>query len=224
MAIKKDTLHPDGQPEVDIYPKTSVDQVEGLSDKLDNIDSKKMSVFNAEKSLLMAPSSGNTPSAIKCSSSRIANSVPIRDNNMTFKVGTPVDIRDVANKEYVDSVKEYVDGIVKKLYVHRVTFTYQEDGNNTRNFKYNVITTSSSPITNVYGASRYIDNQLALYDGSETDYGDAFGFASLKLNRFEQVTINAIYVYIHQPLELSLFSETVYVNDFKTTDNVSELI
>lgn len=35
MDIKKDTLHPEGQPEVDIYPKTSVDQVEGLSTELD---------------------------------------------------------------------------------------------------------------------------------------------------------------------------------------------
>ena len=217
--IKKDILHPDGQPEVDIYPKTSVDQVEGLSTELNN----KMNSVNSGKGILVAPVSGNTPSTVNYTSARTVGSIPIRDDNMTFKVGSPVDYRDVANKEYVDGVKEYVDGIVKKLYVHRVTITHQEDGNNTRNFKYNVITTSSSPITNVYGLSRYIENQLALYEGSETDYGDAFGCAGLYLNEYGQVIIKAIYVYINQPLELLRYSETVDALDLSVTDNVSAL-
>lgn len=216
--IKKDTLHPDGQPEVDIYPKTSVDQVEGLSTELDN----KMNSVNSEKSILVAPVSGNTPSTVHYTSVRTVGSIPIRDDNMTFKVGSPVDYRDVANKEYVDGVKKYVDGIVKKLYVHRVTITYQ-NGNNIRNFKYNIITTSSASITNVYGLSRYIENQLALYEGSETDYGDEFGCAGLSLNSYGQVIIKAFYVYMNQPVELVIYSKTIDIDDFSVTDNVSAL-
>lgn len=33
--IKKTTLHPDNQPNVDLYPKTSADQVEGLNTEID---------------------------------------------------------------------------------------------------------------------------------------------------------------------------------------------
>jgi hypothetical protein len=37
-TIKKDTLHPDGGPEIDIYPKTSIDQVENLQANLDALN------------------------------------------------------------------------------------------------------------------------------------------------------------------------------------------
>lgn len=37
-TIKKDTLHPEGEPEVDIYPKTSIDQVENLQANLDALN------------------------------------------------------------------------------------------------------------------------------------------------------------------------------------------
>ena len=38
MAIKKDTLHPEGEVGVDIYPKTSIDQVENLQANLDALN------------------------------------------------------------------------------------------------------------------------------------------------------------------------------------------
>ena len=38
MAIKKDTLHPEGEAGVDIYPKTSIDQVENLQANLDALN------------------------------------------------------------------------------------------------------------------------------------------------------------------------------------------
>lgn len=38
MAIKKDTLHPEDEPEIDIYPKTSIDQVENLQANLDALN------------------------------------------------------------------------------------------------------------------------------------------------------------------------------------------
>lgn len=37
-TIKKDTLHPEGEPEIDIYPKTSIDQVENLQANLDALN------------------------------------------------------------------------------------------------------------------------------------------------------------------------------------------
>lgn len=37
-TIKKDTLHPENEPEVDIYPKTSIDQVENLQANLDALN------------------------------------------------------------------------------------------------------------------------------------------------------------------------------------------
>lgn len=37
-TIKKDTLHPENEPEVDIYPKTSIDQVENLQANLDTLN------------------------------------------------------------------------------------------------------------------------------------------------------------------------------------------
>lgn len=38
--IKKTTLHPDNQPNTDLYPKTSADQVEGLSDIIGTLNVK----------------------------------------------------------------------------------------------------------------------------------------------------------------------------------------
>ena len=38
MTIKKDTLHPENESEVDIYPKTSIDQVENLQANLDALN------------------------------------------------------------------------------------------------------------------------------------------------------------------------------------------
>lgn len=35
--VQKTTLHPDNFPDIDLYPKTSVDQVDGLQEKIDNI-------------------------------------------------------------------------------------------------------------------------------------------------------------------------------------------
>lgn len=37
-TIKKDTLHPENEPKVDIYPKTSIDQVENLQANLDALN------------------------------------------------------------------------------------------------------------------------------------------------------------------------------------------
>lgn len=38
--IKKTTLHPDNQPNTDLYPKTSTDQIEGLNDIIGTLNAK----------------------------------------------------------------------------------------------------------------------------------------------------------------------------------------
>ena len=63
MAIKKDTLHPENEPEVDIYPKTSIDQVENLQANLDALNGD---IANANGEI-----------------SSISNRVNIVENNIT---------------------------------------------------------------------------------------------------------------------------------------------
>lgn len=70
MTIKKDTLHPENEPEVDIYPKTSIDQVENLQANLDALNGDIANV-NGE----IANISTNVET--------IANRVEIAENSIT---------------------------------------------------------------------------------------------------------------------------------------------
>lgn len=70
MAIKKDTLHPEGEAGVDIYPKTSIDQVENLQANLDALNGDIANV-NGE----IANISANVET--------IANRVDIAENSIT---------------------------------------------------------------------------------------------------------------------------------------------
>jgi hypothetical protein len=69
-TIKKDTLHPENEPEVDIYPKTSIDQVENLQANLDALNGDIANV-NGE----IANISTNVET--------IANRVEIAENSIT---------------------------------------------------------------------------------------------------------------------------------------------
>lgn len=69
-TIKKDTLHPEGEPEIDIYPKTSIDQVENLQANLDALNGDIANV-NGE----IANISTNVET--------IANRVEITENSIT---------------------------------------------------------------------------------------------------------------------------------------------
>lgn len=69
-TIKKDTLHPENEPEVDIYPKTSIDQVENLQANLDALNGDIANV-NGE----IANISANVET--------IANRVEIAENSIT---------------------------------------------------------------------------------------------------------------------------------------------
>ena len=69
-TIKKDTLHPENEPEVDIYPKTSIDQVENLQANLD--------VLNGD----IANANGEIAN-ISANVDTIANRVEIAENSIT---------------------------------------------------------------------------------------------------------------------------------------------
>ena len=70
MAIKKDTLHPEGGPEIDIYPKTSIDQVENLQANLDALNGD---IANANGEI----------ANISINVETIANRVEIAENSIT---------------------------------------------------------------------------------------------------------------------------------------------
>ena len=69
-TIKKDTLHPENEPEVDIYPKTSIDQVENLQANLDALDGD---IANANGEIANISANVET----------IANRVEIAENSIT---------------------------------------------------------------------------------------------------------------------------------------------
>lgn len=70
MAIKKDTLHPEGEPKIDIYPKTSIDQVENLQANLDALNGD---IANANGEIANISTNVET----------IANRVEIAENSIT---------------------------------------------------------------------------------------------------------------------------------------------
>lgn len=69
-TIKKDTLHPENEPEVDIYPKTSIDQVENLQANLDALNGD---IANANGEIANISANVET----------IANRVEIVENSIT---------------------------------------------------------------------------------------------------------------------------------------------
>ena len=69
-TIKKDTLHPENEPEVDIYPKTSIDQVENLQANLDALNGD---IANANGEIANISANVET----------IANRVEIAENSIT---------------------------------------------------------------------------------------------------------------------------------------------
>ena len=83
-TIKKDTLHPENEPEVDIYPKTSIDQVENLQANLDALNGD---IANANGEI--ANANGEIANAngeianISANVDTIANRVEIAEDSIT---------------------------------------------------------------------------------------------------------------------------------------------
>ena len=81
-TIKKDTLHPENEPEVDIYPKTSIDQVENLQANLDALNGD---IANANGEIANISANVET----------IANRVEIAENSIT-------DLQNDVNQNIID--------------------------------------------------------------------------------------------------------------------------
>ena len=60
-TIKETTLHPDGNEGVDLYPKTNINQVQELPQKLSDIDN---SILNVNNSKLTKPTNPSAESAV----------------------------------------------------------------------------------------------------------------------------------------------------------------
>lgn len=102
--IIKDTLHPENEKGVDIYPTTSTDQVVGYNEDKNSIEKQITIGLNAkvDKSQL--------------NSLKVPNSIPVRDENGNFEVGDASSNIEalnerVANKKYPSWRSEIVDNV-----------------------------------------------------------------------------------------------------------------
>ena len=129
--IKKDILHPDGQPNVDIYPKTSVDQVENLNVIVEHLNTAidyKVNNTTFDEAMKSKVTRSNRPYIIYGTNHDIStdyfynvaiepllNSIPMRTPNGTLKTQTPISSNDCVNLKYFKQNK--------KVYRHFVCLT-----------------------------------------------------------------------------------------------------
>lgn len=100
MAIKKDTLHPENEPEVDIYPKTSIDQVENLQANLDALNgdiANKVGDINKDVSTLKYNDTNQDRriQVLENTSGTTINRVEIAEKNIT-------DLQNDVNQNIID--------------------------------------------------------------------------------------------------------------------------
>ena len=97
MTIKKDTLHPENEPEVDIYPKTSIDQVENLQANLDALNGDIANV-NGEIANISTNDTNQDRriQVLENTSGTTINRVEIAENNIT-------DLQNDVNQNIIDT-------------------------------------------------------------------------------------------------------------------------
>ena len=136
MAIKKDTLHPENEPEVDIYPKTSIGQVENLQANLDALNgdianvngeianistnveniANKVGDINKDVSTLKYNDTNQDRriQVLENTSGTTINRVEIAENNIT-------DLQNYVNQNYVNQNVEDLYMILEQAQVVTVT-------------------------------------------------------------------------------------------------------
>lgn len=144
MAIKKDTLHPEGEPEIDIYPKTSIDQVENLQANLDALNGD---IANANGEIANISANVET----------IANRVEIAENSIT--------VLTTAYESYTDYT-EVTNGFLLTYLSGRQIELPIKAGTNVTFSKY---PGSNQIIINSTGGS--VPNNIALLDANNTFSG-----------------------------------------------------
>ena len=63
-TVKETTLHPDGNDGVDLYPKTNINQVEGLKEKIEIYDNYQERIINLETGKLNKPAIPSVDSVV----------------------------------------------------------------------------------------------------------------------------------------------------------------
>lgn len=153
-TIKKDTLHPENEPEVDIYPKTSIDQVENLQANLDALNGD---IANANGEIANISANVET----------IANRVGIAENSIT--------VLTTAYESYTDYT-EVTNGFLLTYLSGRQIELPIKAGTNVTFSKY---PGSNQIIINSTGGS--VPDNIALLDANNTFSG---GNTFNKLTRF----------------------------------------
>lgn len=143
-TIKKDTLHPEGEPEIDIYPKTSIDQVENLQANLDALNGD---IANANGEIANISTNVET----------IANRVEIAENSIT--------VLTVAYESYTDYT-EVTNGFLLTYLSGRQIELPIKAGTNVTFSKY---PGSNQIIINSTGGS--VPDNIALLDANNTFSG-----------------------------------------------------
>lgn len=143
-TIKKDTLHPENEPEVDIYPKTSIDQVENLQANLDALNGD---IANANGEITNISANVET----------IANRVEIAENSIT--------VLNTAYESYTDYT-EVTNGFLLTYLSGRQIELPIKAGTNVTFSKY---PGSNQIIINFTGGS--VPENIALLDANNTFSG-----------------------------------------------------
>ena len=143
-TIKKDTLHPENEPEVDIYPKTSIDQVENLQANLDALNGD---IANANGEIANISANVET----------IANRVEIAENSIT--------VLNTAYESYTDYT-EVTNGFLLTYLSGRQIELPIKAGTNVTFSKY---PGSNQIIINSTGGS--VPDNIALLDANNTFSG-----------------------------------------------------
>jgi hypothetical protein len=143
-TIKKDTLHPENEPEVDIYPKTSIDQVENLQANLDALNGD---IANANGEIANISANVET----------IANRVEIAENSIT--------VLNTAYESYTDYT-EVTNGFLLTYLSGRQIELPIKAGTNVTFSKY---PGSNQIIINFTGGS--VPENIALLDANNTFSG-----------------------------------------------------
>lgn len=143
-TIKKDTLHPEGEPEIDIYPKTSIDQVENLQANLDALNGD---IANANGEI----------ANISTNVENIANRVEIAENSIT--------VLTIAYESYTDYT-EVTNGFLLTYLSGRQIELPIKAGTNVTFSKY---PGSNQIVINATGGS--VPDNIALLDANNTFSG-----------------------------------------------------
>lgn len=192
-TIKKDTLHPENEPEVDIYPKTSIDQVENLQANLDALNGD---IANANGEIANISANVET----------IANRVEIAENSIT--------VLTTAYESYTDYT-EVTNGFLLTYLSGRQIELPIKAGTNVTFSKY---PGSNQIIINSTGGS--VPDNIALIDANNTFSGSNTFSKLTYFNNQIALDINPISFNDYTKNMSLVFNYNGFIKRFVDTGNV----